>query len=80
MRENIPNGEQSELSARITRKFLKRWKVKELAPIETEVGGRLISMAPVLEVWGKLDVLNLHADDENQKWAEQHFKDTEPSA
>jgi hypothetical protein len=74
------DGEQSELSARITRKFLKRWKVKELAPIETEVGGRLISMAPVLEVWGKLDVLNLHADDENQKWAEQHFKDTEPSA
>jgi hypothetical protein len=68
------DGEQIYLSARITRKFLKRWKVKELTPTEVEVGGRLISMAPVLEVWGKLDVLDLHADDENLKWAEQHFK------
>lgn len=72
------NGEQICLSAGITRKFLKRWKVKELAPTEIEVGGQLISMAPVLQVWEKLDALNLHADDENLKWAEQHFQASSP--
>jgi hypothetical protein len=71
------DGEQIYLSAKITRKFLKRWKVKELAPTEIEIGNRLISMAPVLEVWGKLDALDLHADDENLKWVEQHFQDEE---
>jgi hypothetical protein len=74
------DGERIHLSTKITRKFLKRWKVKELAPTEIEVGGQLISMAPVLEVWGRLDVLDLDADDESSKWAEQHFEHDEPSA
>jgi hypothetical protein len=68
------DGEQIHMSAEITRKLLKRWKVKELASTEVEVGGRLISMAPVLKVWGQADVLNLHADDEALKWIDQHFK------
>lgn len=74
------DGEQIHLSAKITRKYLKRWKVKELASTETEIGGRLFSLAPVLEVWGKLDVLDLRADDEDMKWLDQHFKDEVPGS
>lgn len=69
------DGEQIHVSAKITRRMLKRQKVKELGPTVIDVGVRLNSMAPVLEVWGRLDALNLDADDETLRWVEQHFKD-----
>jgi hypothetical protein len=67
-------GEQITLSATIMRKKWKKWKVKELSPTTVELGGRLISMGPVLEIWGRLDVLDLYADDEHMRWADKHFE------
>jgi hypothetical protein len=67
-------GEQINLSATVIRKKLKKHKVKQLLPTEVETGGRMVSMAPVLEVWGKLDVLRLEEEDESMLWIEKHFK------
>jgi hypothetical protein len=71
-------GEQITLSAAVTRKKWKKRKVKDLSSTTVEIGGRLTSMAPVLEVWGRLDVLDLYADDENMRWVEQHFRPEKP--
>jgi hypothetical protein len=42
-------------------------------------GDKLIAMAPVLEVWGKLDVLRIHENAQWAKydeWAKDHFGHT----
>jgi hypothetical protein len=74
-------GEQISLSAAIERKRIREHKVKRLGPTVIEKGDRMVSLAPVLEVWGKLDVLRLDAEDEYDSWASYHFgKDEEPKA
>jgi hypothetical protein len=67
-------GEQINLSAKVIRKKWRPKKVKELRPTEIEIGTRMVSMAPVLEVWGVLGSLNLDKDDEANRWAENHFR------
>ncbi|HWY48373.1 MAG TPA: hypothetical protein VNX70_13385 [Bryobacteraceae bacterium] len=57
-------GQLLSFSAKIERKLVKKHKVKRLGPTEIEEDARSISMAPVLEVWGKLDVLRLHEIEE----------------
>jgi hypothetical protein len=71
-------GEQIDLSARVVRKKLKKHKVKELMSTVNEVGSRMVAMAPVLEVWGKLDALRLNEDDESTRWVEEHFSSGSP--
>jgi hypothetical protein len=66
------SGDQVHLSAVIVRKKEKKHKVKKLLPTQVETDGGLVSMAPVLEVWGKLDVLRL-TDDDVAPWAKEHF-------
>jgi hypothetical protein len=56
-------GEVIDLSAEIERKKIKRHKVRRLQPTNVDQGGRIIFLAPVLEVWGKLDVLRLKDED-----------------
>jgi hypothetical protein len=68
------SGEQINFSAQVIRKKLKKHKVKQLMPTEIEAGTRMLAMAPVLEVWGKLDVLRLEEDDEPMRWVDEHFK------
>ncbi len=67
-------GEQISLAAAIERKKIKRHKVKRLLPTEIEEGRRLVAMAPVLEVWGMLDVLGLNEKNDDWDWVENHFK------
>jgi len=69
------NGELLSFSATIQRKLIKKRKVKRLGPTEMEVG-KAISMAPVLEVWGKLDVLRLDEKAEWEDWLKDHFGET----
>jgi hypothetical protein len=71
-------GEQITLSAGIVRKTWKKHKVKQLLPSKTELGGRIIFMAPVFEIWGKLDVLRLDGDDEAMLQLEKHFRPEMP--
>jgi hypothetical protein len=56
-------GEVIDLRAEIERKKFKRHKVRCLQPTIVDQGGRIIFLAPVLEVWGKLDVLRLNDED-----------------
>jgi hypothetical protein len=67
-------GKMLSLSAQIIRKKLRKHKVKQLMPTEIELGTRLVTMAPVLEVWGKLDALRLEENDEPMRWVEEHFR------
>jgi hypothetical protein len=66
-------GEQISLSAEIERKRIKKRKVKRLGPTEIEMNGRVVSMAPVLEVWGRLDALRLDEKDEWEDRMMRHF-------
>jgi len=72
------DGEQITLSAVITRKKWKKYKVKQLLQTEIEIGGRAVSMGPVLEVWGKVGVLRLDEDDEAMQRLEKHFSPETP--
>jgi hypothetical protein len=69
-------GQLLSLSATIHRKLIKKHKVKHLGPTEIEEGERVISMAPVLEVWGKLGVLRLHEKTEWDDWLKDHYGHT----
>jgi hypothetical protein len=70
------NGELLSFSAIIQRKLIKKHKVKRLGPTEIKEGARIISMAPVLEVWGKLDVLRLQEKTEWDDWLKDHYGHT----
>jgi hypothetical protein len=69
-------GQLLSFSATIRRKVIKKHKVKRLGPTEIEEGERVMSMAPVLEVWGKLDVLRLHEKTEWDDWLKDHYGHT----
>jgi hypothetical protein len=69
-------GQLLSFSAIIQRKLIKKHKVKRLGPTEIEEGGKVISIAPVLEVWGKLGVLRLHEMTEWDDWLKDHYGHT----
>lgn len=52
-------GKHFTIQTEIERKKLKKHKVKRFFAREVDIVGKPISMAPVLEVWGKLDILGL---------------------
>jgi hypothetical protein len=70
------NSQPLSFSATIQRKLIRKQKVKALGPTQIEEGGRVISMAPVLEVWGKLDVLRLHELSDWDEWLKDHYGHT----
>lgn len=55
-------GEIFGLQAKVTRKRIKKNKVKSLGPTEVSEG-QIMVLAPFLEVWGKLDLLMDDKDD-----------------
>jgi hypothetical protein len=55
------DGEMFSLQAKITRKRIKKNKVKSLGPTEVDEG-QIMTLAPFLEIWGKLGLL---IDDED---------------
>jgi hypothetical protein len=69
-------GQLLSFSAMIQRKLIKKHKVKRLGPTEIKQSEKIISMAPVLEVWGKLDVLRLHEKSEWDDWLKDHYGHT----
>lgn len=44
-----------------------------MGPTAVVEGEQVISMAPVLEVWGKLDVLRLHEKTKWDDWLQDHY-------
>ena len=56
-------GQHVQMQSIIERKKVKRHKIKQLLPTEVYTDGKPISMAPVLEVWGKLDILGLNSSE-----------------
>lgn len=72
------DGDQIRLSAAIIRKKWKKHKVKQLLQTEVEIGGRAISMGPVLEVWDKVGILRLDENDEAMQRLERHFTPETP--
>jgi hypothetical protein len=69
-------GQLLTLSAMIQRKLIKRHKVKRLGPTQTEEGRQIIAMAPVLDVWGKVEVLKLREPSESDDYIKDHFGHT----
>jgi hypothetical protein len=66
-------GQILSFSAEIHRKLIKKHKVKRLGPTDIVEGDKVISMAPVLEVWGKLDVLRLDEKTQWDDWLKDHY-------
>ncbi|MBO9501203.1 hypothetical protein [Brevundimonas sp. A19_0] len=60
------DGEMFSLQAKITRQRIRRHKVKALGPTEHDEG-QIMTLAPFLEIWGKLDLL---ADNEDEEAAQ----------
>jgi len=58
------DGKQMSLQARITRKKVKKHKVKALGSTERDTQEKIIAFAPILQVWGRLADLKL--DDDSQ--------------
>ena len=56
-------GEMFTLQATVTRKLVKKNKVKSLGPTEADEGP-IMTLAPFLEIWGKLDLLDLEDESE----------------
>lgn len=56
-------GEMFSLQAKVTRKRIKTHKVKMLGPTERDEG-QIMTLAPFLEIWGKLHLLTDDADEE----------------
>jgi hypothetical protein len=69
-------GQLLSFSATIHRKLIKKHKVKALGPTEIEEGGAVMQMAPVLEVWGKLDALRLPERTDWNEWLRDHYGHT----
>lgn len=59
------DGEMFSLQATITRRRIKKHKVKALGPTELDKG-QIMALAPILDVWGRLDLL---ADNEDAEAA-----------
>jgi hypothetical protein len=61
------DGRQLSLQARITRKKVKKHKVKSLGETERDTQHKIIAFAPILDVWGRLADLKL---DDDSQWPE----------
>jgi hypothetical protein len=61
------------LSAPSERKKISKHKVKILGPTIINENELIVSLAPVLEIWGKLDVLQLDEEDEYEIWEKRYF-------